>query len=114
MAIAEFKGEVLEQDGHQIGQEDDGKEGVAELRAAREVGRPVARVHVADGDDEAGPGEGAQLAPAGAARGHGDAAVDLGQGGALGREAPAGRFSAGDHAGRFGRRRDRCQQPKLV
>ena len=55
---AEPRGERLQQDRHQVRQQDDGEQRVAELRAAGDVGRPVARVHVADRDHVAGPGEG--------------------------------------------------------
>ena len=57
--------------------QDDAEQRVAEARAAGEVGRPVARVHVADGDQVARAGEGEQLAPEAGAVGHRDGAVDL-------------------------------------
>ena len=52
-ADAEPRAQRLQQDRHQVGQQRDGQQRVAELRAARERGRPVARVHVADGDQVA-------------------------------------------------------------
>ena len=62
---------------------------VAEARAAGEVGGPVAGVHVADGDEVAGAGEGEQLAPEAGAVRDGDRAVDLGQAARVRRQAPA-------------------------
>ena len=60
---AELERQRLQQDGHEVGEQDDRKQRVAEARAAGQVGGPVARVHVADRDQVAGPGEGEQLAP---------------------------------------------------
>ena len=66
---AQAHGERLQQDRHQVGDHDDAEQRVAEARAAGEVGGPVARVHVADGDEVAGAGEREQLPPeAGALR----------------------------------------------
>ena len=58
---AELGREPLEQHGHEVRQQDDAEQRVAEARSAGEVGRPVAGVHVADGDEVSGPGEGEQL-----------------------------------------------------
>jgi hypothetical protein len=44
--------QVLEQDRHQVRQQDDPEQCVAVLRTAGEVGSPVARIHVTDGDEE--------------------------------------------------------------
>ena len=52
---AKPRGQRLQQDRHQVGEQDDEKERVAKMRAAGEVGRPVARVHVADRDHVARP-----------------------------------------------------------
>ena len=60
---AEARGERLQQDRHQVGDHDDAEQRVAVARAAGEVGGPVAGVHVADGDQVAGAGEGEHLAP---------------------------------------------------
>ncbi len=76
---AEPRGERLQQDRHQVGDHDDAEQRVAEARAAGEVGGPVARVHVADGDQVAGAGKGEQLAPESGAVRDGDRAVDFGQ-----------------------------------
>ena len=53
----EAHAEVLEQDRHQVRQQDDPEQRVAEPGAAREVGRPVARIHVADRHEETRPDE---------------------------------------------------------
>ena len=74
----ESKRERLQQDRHQVRQHDHAEQRVAELRAAREIGRPVARVHVADRDEIAGAGEGEQLAPEAPGRDR-DRPVDLGE-----------------------------------
>ena len=55
--------ERLQQNRHQVGEHDDAEQRVAEARAAGEVGRPVARVHVADRDQVARAGEREELAP---------------------------------------------------
>ena len=64
---AEPRGERLQQDRHQVREHDDAEQRVAVARAAGEVGRPVAGVHVADGDQVAGAGEREQLPPEAAA-----------------------------------------------
>ena len=53
----------LQQDRHQVRQQDDAEQRVAVLRAAGEVGRPVPRIHVADGHQVARAREREQLAP---------------------------------------------------
>ena len=55
--------ERLQQDRHQVGDHDHAEQRVAVPRAAGEVGRPISRVHVADGDEIAGTGEREQLSP---------------------------------------------------
>src|SRR5206468_7705054 len=52
---------------------------VAKLRPAREVGRPVAGVHVTDGDQVAGAEEGQQPPRPMPAKGHRDGRIDFGQ-----------------------------------
>ena len=54
---AQLDTQVLEQDRHEVRNHDDRKERVAKLRAARQVGRPVARIHVADRDQKSRAGE---------------------------------------------------------
>ena len=66
---AEFEREALEEDRHQVGEHDDEEQGVAVAGAAGEVGGPVAGVHVADGDEEAGAGEAEDAAPEGTGAG---------------------------------------------
>ena len=60
---AEPRGQRLQQDRHQVRHHDDAEQRVAVARAAGEVGRPVAGIHVADGDEVARTGEGEELAP---------------------------------------------------
>ena len=58
----------------------DAEQRVAELRAAADVGGPVAGVHVADGDQVAGAGEGQQFFEPRGAREKRNGAVRFGQG----------------------------------
>ena len=51
---AQVGGVVLQDDEHDGGEGDHPEQGVAKLRAGRHVGRPVARVYEADGDQQAG------------------------------------------------------------
>jgi hypothetical protein len=86
---AELERESLEEDRDEIRDEDDREQRVAEPCAAGDVGGPVARVHVAHGDEISGPGEREHLAPPAEAV-HRDGAVGLGEGGGGARAAPAG------------------------
>ena len=95
---SELEREMLQEDGHEIGHQNDAQERIPELRATGEIGRPVAGVHVADGDDEARAEKSAHFAPDRLARGHGDAAVDLGQRGRV-RGAAPGAGGRGDRLG---------------
>jgi hypothetical protein len=74
---AEPRRERLQQDRQQVGDEDDAEERVPESRAAGEIGRPVARIHVADGDEVSGPRKRKRLSPPSAMHRH--AAVRVGQ-----------------------------------
>ena len=58
---AELDAQMLEEDRHEIGDHDDAEQRVTKLRAARQVGRPIARVHVADRDEKTWAGEAAIL-----------------------------------------------------
>ena len=69
---AEPRRQRLQQDRHQIRQHDDAEERVAEASAACEVGRPIARIHVADGHEITGPRKGEELAPEACAFWHAD------------------------------------------
>ena len=62
-ADAQPHGQRLQQDRHQVRQQDDAEQRVAEPGAAGEVGGPVAGIHVADGDEIARAREREQLAP---------------------------------------------------
>ena len=84
---AELDAQMLEQDRHEIGDHDDGQQRVAKLRAAGQIGRPVARIHVADGDEKAGPGEGQQLSPKRSRGRDDDAAMNFGERDLAGRSA---------------------------
>ena len=71
----ELDAEMLQQDRHEIGDHDDAEQRVTKLRAARQVGRPIARVHVADRDEKTRAGERRQFAPEGSGRRDDDAAM---------------------------------------
>ena len=62
-ADAEPHGQRLQQDRHQVRQQDHAEQRVAEPRPAGDVGGPVARVHVADRDEVARARKREQLAP---------------------------------------------------
>ena len=62
-ADAEPRAQRLQHDRHQIGQQRDEQQRVAEFGAAGERGRPVAGIHVADRDEIARTQERQQLAP---------------------------------------------------
>ena len=72
---AELDAEMLEQDRHQVGNHDDAEQRVAELRAAREVGGPIAGIHVTHRHEKAGTREGQQLSPERCPGGNRDAAM---------------------------------------
>jgi hypothetical protein len=63
---AELGGQSLKQDRHEVRDQDDAEQRVSEARSAGEVRRPVARIHVADGDEVARAREGENLPPRGA------------------------------------------------
>src|SRR5213076_3189927 len=65
---AEPRTKRLQENRHQIRKQNDDQH-VAKLGTAGEVGRPVSRIHVTDGDEITGAGEREQLSPkAGVAR----------------------------------------------
>ena len=55
--------ERLQQDRHDVGQQDHRQQRVAEGRPAGEIGGPVAGIHIADRDQIAGPGKGREFPP---------------------------------------------------
>ena len=59
----EFDAQMLEQDGHQIGDHDDSKKGVTKPGPASQIGGPVARIHVPDRHEKPRAGESRQLPP---------------------------------------------------
>src|SRR5438132_5962049 len=66
---AEPRTKRLQENRHQIRKQNDAEQHVAKLGTAGEVGRPVSRIHVTDGDEITGAGEREQLSPkAGVAR----------------------------------------------
>src|SRR5947207_3634710 len=66
---AEPRTKRLQENRHQIRKRNDAEQHVAKLGTAGEVGRPVSRIHVTDGDEITGAGEREQLSPkAGVAR----------------------------------------------
>src|SRR5207248_10304234 len=88
---AEARGERLQQDRHQVREHDHAEERVTVLGAARKVSRPIARVHVADGDEIAGTGEREQLPPEAGVRRDRNRTVNFRQAYAAGWEPPATR-----------------------
>ena len=86
---AEPRRQRLQQDRHQVRDHDDAEQRVAEPGAAGEVGRPVARVHVADRDQVARAGEREQLAPEAGAVRDGDRAVNFRKAEVAGGQPPA-------------------------
>ena len=76
---AELDAEMLQQDRHAIRNHDDHEQGVAESCAARKIRGPIARIHVADRDKEAGAGKCEQLSPKRRRRRNNDAAMNFGQ-----------------------------------
>ncbi len=55
---AQLDAQMLKQDRHEIGKHDNGQERITELRAARQVGRPIAGVHVTYGHQKTRAGKG--------------------------------------------------------
>ena len=76
---AELERQRLEQDRHQVREQDDTEQRVAEARAAGEIGGPVARVHVADRHHVARARKGQRLAPERDPHGHRDGVMRLGE-----------------------------------
>ena len=73
---AELRREPLQQHRHEVGEQDDAEQRVPEPRSAGEIGRPVAGIHVADGDEISRSGEGEQL-PKEVSAADGNRAIDL-------------------------------------
>ena len=61
---AEPSAQDLQEDRHQVRREDDPQQTVAELAPTSEIGPPIARVHIADRDQEPRPGKAQPLPPA--------------------------------------------------
>jgi len=90
---AEFEREALEQNRQQVRDHDDEEQRVAVAGAGGEIGRPVAGVHVADGDEEAGAEEAEHTQPEEARARDRDRRVDLRHGGT--EDGRLGRFLEG-------------------
>jgi hypothetical protein len=86
---AESRGQRLQQDRHHVRHEDHAEQRVTVAGAAGEVGRPVAGIHVADGDEVARPGKGEELSPEPGIGGNGNGAVYLAQAQFAARQPPA-------------------------
>ena len=76
---AEPRGERLQEDGHQVGEQNDREQSVAEGRSAGDIGRPVAWVHVADRDQIARSDKGEHLTKRIAGLWHGHCSENLRQ-----------------------------------
>jgi hypothetical protein len=74
---AQLHAQRLKKHGHQAAEHDDRKKGVAELRAAGHVGGPIARIHIADGNQVTGSGKRQQAAEESCPDGHTDGAECL-------------------------------------
>jgi hypothetical protein len=71
----------LKQDRHEVRDHDDAQQRITVAGAARDVGRPVAGVHVPDRHEVAGPRKGQQLAPEAGGQRHRHRAVHFRQAG---------------------------------
>src|SRR5438552_8372035 len=76
---AELNAQMLKEDCHEIGDHDNRQQRIPKLSAARQIRRPIAWVHVADGDQKTGAGKREQLSPKGSGYGNDDAAMDFRQ-----------------------------------
>src|ERR1041385_1260298 len=65
---AQPRAKGLEQNRHQVRKQDDAEKRITETRSARQIGRPISRVHVADGNEITRAGKGEKLAPKARAR----------------------------------------------
>src|SRR5262245_41250814 len=86
---AEFRAERLQENRHQIRDEDDAEQPVTKCRPARQIRRPVARIHVADRHQVTRPGESQHLSPKTQSPRHRDGAVDLRKAWRAARQTPA-------------------------
>ena len=90
---AELEGKRLEQNGHQVGEQNDTEQGVAESRTTGEIGGPVARVHVSHCHHVPRTGKGQRLMPERDSLRHMDRMVGLGQARKRARIAPRGEIT---------------------
>src|SRR5919112_2510907 len=76
---SKLQGERLEQDSHEVREQNDAQQRIAEACASREISRPVAGVHVSDRHHVAGTGERERLTPERNPPGYRDCVVRLGK-----------------------------------
>ena len=103
---AQLGRQSLEQDRHQVAQQDDVEQRVTKLGAAGEVGGPVARVHISDGDEVSRTAKGEEL-PEPVSAADRNRPVRFGKGGRLAGASPAGDRAGSRYSGALRRRRDR-------
>ena len=92
---AKFQGQRLEENCHQVREQDHAQQGIPEPRPAGQIGCPVSGVHVAHGHHVTRPGKGERLAPEGNALGHMDSVIGLGQARERAGITPAAEFADG-------------------
>src|SRR4029450_9078822 len=102
---AELDAQMLKQDCHQIGNHDHTTKRVAEPCASGQIGRPVARIHTAHGDQESRTGKSHELPPKGRRLWHKNGAMDLWQGNLTAGPSPGGARSC---CGYYFRLRHEC------
>ena len=88
---AEARRQRLQQDRHEVGQHDHADQRVAVARSTRQVGGPVAGIHVADRHEIAGAGKCHHLAPEACRGRHRHGTVDFRKADAALRQAPSAR-----------------------
>ena len=81
MAMPNLAARAWRKHGHKAADEDSAEQEIAKPGAATNVGGPIARVHIANGDEAARPGKGEDFAKPRGIRRNGNAAVRFGQGG---------------------------------
>src|SRR5882724_455452 len=76
---AKLGGKRLQKHGDKTAEKDNAQQRVTEFGSAAKVGRPVARIHIADGDKISGAGESKHFSPERSAGEDGDGAVRFGK-----------------------------------
>ena len=80
--------QVLEENCHQVRNHDDRQKGVSKPCAPSQIRCPIARIHIADGDQKSRTGEGDQFPPERCRPRHNNAAMNLWQGDLAARFSP--------------------------